>query len=196
MNFNCEIQEQIKDSIGTMQAILDDKPLLELIEKAAKLCIQTYKKGHKIIIAGNGGSAADSQHFAAELVSKFYFDRPGLNAIALTTDTSILTAIANDYGYEHIFARQIQAKGRCGDVFIAISTSGNSQNIINALIECQNQGIVSIGLTGKKIGKIDNLCDICIKVPSNVTPRIQEAHIGIEHILCCIIEKAIFGEKI
>lgn len=145
------------------------------------------------MLAGNGGSAADAQHLAGEFVSKFYFDRPGLPSIALTTDTSILTAIGNDYGFERLFARQVQAQGNEGDVFIGISTSGNSQNIVEAHAECKRKGIFTIAMTGSKPCKMDNF-DLVIKVPSESTPRIQECQTLIGHIICCIVEEEIFGK--
>lgn len=129
------------------------------------------------MLAGNGGSAADAQHLAGEFVSRFYFDRPGVASIALTTDTSIPTAVGNDYGYEKVFARQIRAQAVKGDVFIGISTSGNSLNILEALKICKEKSVLSVGLTGESGGKMAELCDYCIKVPSNQMPRIQESHI-------------------
>lgn len=188
------IQNHIYESIKTKEAIIMNENLIDLIEKASLHCISAYNSENKILIAGNGGSAADAQHIAGELVSKFYFDRPGLAAIALTTDTSILTAIGNDYGYEKLFSRQVQANGRHNDVFIGISTSGNSENIVKALEESKKKNMVTIGLTGSKKGKMDDLCDICIKVPSSSTPIIQESHIVIGHIICAIIEEKIFGK--
>jgi len=187
------IKQQIVSSIATKQALLEHPDLLSLIEKAANIITDAYKTGHKILLAGNGGSAADAQHIAGELVSRFYFDRPGLPAISLTTDTSVLTSIGNDYGYERVFARQIQAQGQQGDIFIGISTSGNSGNIIEALIACKEKGISTIGFTGMGNGKMVELCDICLEVPSLETPRIQESHILIGHILCCIVEEQLFG---
>lgn len=144
--------------------------------------------------AGNGGSAADAQHLAGEMVSRFLFDRPGLPSIALTTDTSILTAIGNDYGYERLFARQVEAQGEAGDVFIGISTSGNSRNLVEALQSCREKGITTVALTGKKACKMDEW-DIVIKVPSEETPRIQECQTLIGHILCGIVEEELFGGK-
>jgi len=188
------IKNEIRKSISVKNKILEDTYLLESIKKASKVCIDCLEKDKKIILAGNGGSAADAQHIAGELVSKFYFDRPGLNAISLTTDTSILTAIGNDYGYEKLFERQIQSNGTRDDVFIGISTSGTSKNIILALEECKRKGIKTIGLTGKKDSKMDKFCDITIKVPSSSTPNIQESHIMIGHIMCAIIEEEIFGK--
>ena len=194
MIINEYIKNQIQESIFVKQQIMDDLQLINLINEVAALCIKSFNNGNKIILAGNGGSAADAQHIAGELVSKFYFDRPGLNAISLTTDTSIITAIGNDYGYEKLFERQIQANGNVGDVFIGISTSGNSKNIILALEECKRKGIKTIGLTGERECKMDELCDIAVKVPSSSTPNIQESHIMIGHIMCAIIEEQIFGK--
>lgn len=188
------IKNEIQKSISTKKSILGDRKILDNIKEATMLCIDAYSREGKILIAGNGGSAADAQHIAGELVSRFYFDRPGLNAMALTTDTSILTAIGNDYGYEKLFERQIQANARKDDVFIAISTSGNSKNIILALEECKRKAIKTVGLTGEKVSKMDELCDISIKVPSSSTPNIQESHIMIGHIMCAIIEEQIFGK--
>ncbi|WP_297193915.1 D-sedoheptulose 7-phosphate isomerase [uncultured Campylobacter sp.] len=187
------IKEHFKDSINTKEKILQDENLLSLIREVALECIKAYKNGNKTILAGNGGSAADAQHIAAEFVSRFYFDREGLPSIAITTDSSILTAIGNDYGYERLFARQIEAQAKKGDIFIGISTSGNSANIIEALKMCKSKGVISVGLTGESGGKMRDLCDYCIKVPSNKTPRIQESHILIGHIICAIVEEELFG---
>ncbi|WP_297814167.1 D-sedoheptulose 7-phosphate isomerase [uncultured Helicobacter sp.] len=188
------VENQIADSITTKQKILGNESLLQQIKQAGLKCIEVYKNGNKTLIAGNGGSAADAQHIAGEFVSRFYFDRPGIPSIALTTDTSILTAIGNDYGYEKIFARQLEANGVKGDLFVGISTSGNSKNILEALKVCKNKGIFSVGLSGESGGAMQELCDICIKVPSNTTPRIQESHILIGHILCAIVEEQLFGK--
>ena len=188
------INKQIKNSINVKEKILNNQELMKLIQEVALRCVEVYKNGNKTIIAGNGGSAADAQHIAGEFVSRFYFDRPGLPSIAITTDTSVLTAIGNDYGYEKVFARQVQANGVKGDMFIGISTSGNSANVIEALKECKEKGIITVGLTGETGGKMAPLCDYCIKVPSKETPRIQEAHIMIGHIICSIVEEAIFGK--
>eukprot|EP01136_Pigoraptor_vietnamica_P015491 Opistho-1_new@58726 len=193
MNLNL-IKSQIEGSISTKQALLSDAQLISLIDEVATVVVAAYKSGNKTLLAGNGGSAADAQHIAGEFVSRFYFDRPGLASIALTTDTSVLTAIGNDYGYEKLFSRQVQAQGKPGDIFIGISTSGNSPNVIKALETCKEMGIISVGLTGQKGGAMGDLCDFCIKVPSNETPRIQEVHILIGHIICCIVEEEIFAE--
>lgn len=185
------IEESIKESIATKEQILNDKFLMEKIVEVSDLCIAAYKSGNKVILAGNGGSAADAQHIAAEFVSRFMFDRPGLSAISLTTDTSMLTAIGNDYGYEKLFERQLEANGRKGDVFFGITTSGNSPNILKALDKAKELEIKTIGLSGNA-GKIQDKCDILLNVPSSSTPRIQESHILIGHIICGIVEATIF----
>jgi D-sedoheptulose 7-phosphate isomerase len=182
------------ETAATLSALQSDNILLFSFEAATHACTQACRAQAKILIAGNGGSAADAQHFAGELVSRFYFDRPALAAIALTTDSSILTAVGNDYGYEDVFARQIQALGQPGDVFIAISTSGNSPNILKAIDAAKARGLTVIGLTGQSGGKMKPLCDICICAPSDSTPRIQECHLVIEHTLCACIEEAMFGD--
>ncbi|EHS6615325.1 D-sedoheptulose 7-phosphate isomerase [Campylobacter jejuni] len=191
-NLNSYIKEHFQESILVKEQILKDENLITLIKNASLEVIKAYRNGNKTLLAGNGGSAADAQHIAGEFVSRFYFDRPGIASIALTTDTSILTAIGNDYGYENLFARQVQAQGVKGDVFIGISTSGNSKNILKALDLCRQKGITSIGLSGASGGAMNELCDYCIKVPSTCTPRIQEAHILIGHIICAIVEEEAF----
>lgn len=187
------VVDQIAESISVKKSILNDPQLLKIISSAAELVTDAYRNGNKTLLAGNGGSAADAQHIAGEFVSKFYFDRPGISSIALSTDTSVLTAIANDYGYDKLFERQIQAHAKEGDVFIGITTSGNSENILKALAACKKAGVKTIVLTGDTGGKILNVCDICIRVPSSETPRIQESHILIGHIICCIVEQELFG---
>ena len=187
--------EQIKKSISVKEMMLNDGRLIELINEVVALIVRVYQRGNKVMLAGKGGSAADSQPLAGELVSRFYFDRPGLAAMALTTDTSILTAIGNDYGFGKIFSRQVQANGKKGDVFIGISTSGKSENIIAALEESRTMGIYTVGLTGASGGAMADYCDICIKVPSDETPRIQEAHILIGHIICAGVESSLFTAK-
>ncbi|HEG1598033.1 TPA: D-sedoheptulose 7-phosphate isomerase [Campylobacter jejuni] len=193
-NLNSYIKGHFADSILVKEQILKDENLITLIKNASLEVIKAYKNGNKTLLAGNGGSAADAQHIAGEFVSRFYFDRPGIASIVLTTDTSILTAIGNDYGYENLFARQVQAQGVKGDVFIGISTSGNSKNILKALEFCKQKEIISIGLSGASGGAMNELCDYCIKVPSTCTPRIQEAHILIGHIICAIVEEELFGK--
>ena len=186
------IVEEIIKAQHVMHAMSADEILLATLERAAAACIDCLQRGGKILLAGNGGSAADSQHIAGEFVSRFAFDRPGLPAVALTTDTSIITAIGNDYGYEKLFARQVQAHGKKGDVFIAFTTSGKSPNILLALREARAQGLVCVGLTGNRGGTICELCDYLLEVPHADTPRIQEGHSVLGHILCGLVEEAIF----
>lgn len=189
------IRNQIKDSIDVKQKYLSDEENIELLDRIAADLIAAYRAGKKTLIAGNGGSAADAQHIAAEFVSRFYFDRPALASIALTTDTSALTAIGNDYGYELLFSRQLEANGQSGDIYIAISTSGNSKNVLKSLESAKKMGIKTVGLTGAGGGKMKEMVDYCITVPSNETPRIQECHILIGHILCAAVEKELFEKE-
>lgn len=188
-NYICS---QVQETQRIMSAMLADTALLARVEEAALACIDGMKGGHKILLAGNGGSAADAQHIAGEFVSRFAFDRPSLPAMALTTDTSILTAIGNDYGYERLFARQIQAHAQKGDVFIAYSTSGKSPNILAALEEARMKGVVCIGMTGNRGGPMQNFCEHYLEVPSADTPKIQEGHAVLGHILCGLVERALF----
>jgi len=188
------VTRQIREAIKIKEAMLGDVELIAQIERIAALIIETYGNGGKVLIAGNGGSAADAQHIAAELVSRFTRDRPPLPAMALTTDTSILTAIGNDYGFDDLFSRQLEANGRSGDLFIAISTSGKSPNVLRALSTAERLNLVSVGLTGARGGQMAGLCRYCITIPSSCTPRIQEGHITIGHILCDATEQTLFGE--
>ena len=190
------IKEQIKNSFETKQAIYNNEELLENIEKVAKECISLYSHNKKTILAGNGGSAADAQHIAAELVGRYGFDRASLPSLSLTTDTSNLTAIGNDYGYDKVFSRQLEGMGQKGDLFIGISTSGNSLNILNAFESAKKKGIFCVALTGKDGGEMAKIADISLIVPSYSTPRIQESHILIGHILCDIIEQEIFADGV
>lgn len=187
------IASQIQEAQRIMAGMLSDKDLQATLGKAASACIACLGKGGKVLLAGNGGSAADAQHIAGEFVSRFAFDRPGLPAIALTTDTSIMTAIGNDYGYEKLFARQVQALGLPGDVFIGYSTSGKSPNVLLAFKEAKERGLTCIGLTGNRGGPMRDLCDYLLEVPSGDTPKIQEGHLVLGHILCGLVENAIFG---
>lgn len=182
----------IKEAQRVMGAMLEDTALQAQLGAAATATIECLKNGGKILLAGNGGSAADAQHIAGEFVSRFAFDRPGLPAIALTVDTSILTAIGNDYGYEKLFARQVQALGHKGDVFIGYSTSGKSPNVLKAFEDARTLGLVCIGLTGNRGGPMQELCDFLLEVPSADTPKIQEGHLVLGHILCGLVEDAIF----
>lgn len=189
------ISAGIAESQRVVAAMLSSPALLGAIEDAVGACVASLRGGGKILIAGNGGSAAEAQHFAGELVSRFAFDRDGLPAMALSTDTSILTAIGNDYGYERLFARQVQAHGRTGDVFIGLSTSGTSPNVLAAFEEARRRGLVCIGLTGNRGGPMPDLCDHLVAVPSADTPRIQEGHLVVVHLLCGLIEQAMFGSR-
>ena len=163
----------------------------ENILEFASLCRIAIMKGNKIFFMGNGGSAADAQHLAAEFVGRFEKERPGLPAIALTTDTSILTAVGNDYGFGQVFSRQIAALARSGDVVVGISTSGNSVNVVQAIAAAKEIGAVTVGLTGESGGQLAEVCDLCIKVPSRSTARIQEAHILIGHIVCALVDEVV-----
>ncbi len=180
------------ETADNLTAMSQDGALHATLAQVAHACIEALRRGNKILFAGNGGSAADAQHLAGELVSRFNYDRPGLPAFALTTDTSVLTAIGNDYGYEHLFARQIEAVGVRGDVFIGISTSGRSPNVLNALRKAREKGLVTVGFTGRKGGDMPPLCDYCLHVPADATPRIQEGHISLGHTLCWLIERTLF----
>lgn len=190
------IKNQITSSAQTKERILADEKLLKIIEDVAKECVTVYKSSKKTILAGNGGSAADAQHIAAELVGRYGFNRPSLPSLALTTDTSNLTAIGNDYGYDKVFSRQLEGMGQEGDLFIGISTSGNSLNVINAFKSAKTKNIKTVALVGRDGGEMAKLADFAIVVPSNDTPRIQESHILIGHIICDVIEKEIFGEGV
>jgi len=186
------ITRQMQHCGRVLQAMQDDSALRAALQAAAEACIGSLRAGGKVLLAGNGGSAADAQHIAGELVSRFEFDRPGLAAVALTTDTSILTAIGNDYGYERLFTRQVQALGRRGDIFVAYSTSGNSPNIVAALQVAREMGLVTVGFTGNRGGSMNALCDHLLAVPAAETPRIQEGHLVLGHILCGLIESTLF----
>ena len=192
MNLNETIQAQIAESVKVKQALLADDALMGTIARVANILVDAYKSGHKTLWAGNGGSAADAQHMAGELVNKFTFDRPGLAALSLSTDTSIITAVGNDYGFDRLFARQVEAQGCTGDVFIGISTSGKSPNLVAALDACRAKGITSVAIVGANPCPMDNY-DHVIHVPSTVTPRIQECQTLIGHILCYIVEQKLFG---
>lgn len=186
------IGAQMAEAGRVMAALHADAALRDTVARIARACIDSLRGGGKLLFAGNGGSAADAQHMAGEFVSRFAYDRPGLAAVALTTDTSILTAIGNDYGYERLFARQVQALGRAGDVLVAYSTSGRSPNILAALAAARAQGLVCVGLTGNRGGPMRDACDLLVEVPSADTPKIQEGHFVIGHILCGLVERAMF----
>jgi D-sedoheptulose 7-phosphate isomerase len=187
------MREYFKESCKVKLDFLEKN--YENLEKMVEKITECLERGNKILICGNGGSAADSQHFAAELVGRFKLERKGLPAIALTTDTSILTAIGNDYGFDQIFERQVEALGKEGDILVGISTSGNSENVIRAVKKAKEIGIYTIGLLGKSGGKLKDLVDLSLVVPSNNTPRIQECHVLIYHIVCEEVEKRLLNDN-
>ena len=182
----------IEASIKAKQALLADKKRVAAIRAAAETLIRSLKGGHRVLWCGNGGSAADAQHLAAELSGRFYYDRPPLNSEALHCNTSYLTAVANDYGYDLIYSRMINGACHAGDVLVGISTSGNSENIYNAFVKARELGVTTIAMTGESGGKMKEMADILLNVPSTDTPRIQECHILIGHIICEIVEKEMF----
>ncbi|HAB48507.1 MAG: SIS domain-containing protein [Betaproteobacteria bacterium] len=186
------IHRDLEASAELAQSLAGDAVLIEAIEAVVDLCMRSLKAGGKILFAGNGGSAADAQHMAGEFVSRFNYDRPGLAAVALTVDSSILTAIGNDYGYDYVFARQIEALGQAGDVFFAYSTSGNSANIIRALEAAKAKRVSRVGLTGNRGGAMNPLCDYLLAMPSAHTPRIQEGHLMVGHAICAAVEARMF----
>lgn len=187
------VATELLESANVKRAMAEE--MTPIIGRAAWMLIRAYRRGKKVLLIGNGGSAADAQHLAAELVGRFKMERQSLPAMALTTNTSVLTALANDYGYENVFARQIEAFGNDGDVLIAISTSGRSPNVVKAAEAAHARGMIVIGLSGGDGGQLKAVSDIAIIVPSNNTPRIQEAHIVTGHILCDLVEKVLFGES-
>jgi len=191
-NLISDIKKNISESIQVKQNILENPDLLSKISRVSQEIINAFKNDKKVLFCGNGGSAADAQHIAAELSGRFYFDREPLFAEALHVNTSYLTAVANDYSYDEVFSRLVKAKGRAGDILIGISTSGNSKNVIKAIEVANEKGMITIGMTGKTGGKMKEICKYLINVPSTDTPRIQEAHIMIGHIICEIVEKVLF----
>ncbi len=182
-------------SVKTKQQIISNTVLIEKIERLTHKIIECYKNKGKVLWCGNGGSAADAQHLAAELSGRFYYDRQPLYSEALHVNTSYITAVANDYSYEEIFARLVKAMMQPHDILIGLSTSGNSKNVINALIEAKKIGVLTIGFTGESGGKMKDLVDILINVPSNDTPRIQEAHMMIGHTICQLVEEQLFPKN-
>jgi len=192
-NSSVNFKKYIQSSIDVKLKILNNPFLVDTLEKICLTCLETYKLSGKVILAGNGGSAADAQHIAAEFVSRFNFDRPGLSALSLSSDPSIVTAIGNDYGYENLFSRQIEANSKPGDVFIGITTSGKSKNIINATKKCKALSVKSIILTGEFNSELIDVSDIVFSVPSDSTPLIQEAHIMLGHMICAYVENSLFG---
>ena len=188
-----DIRRQLTSHVEVIHIV--GNKLAPHVAECAQMLIDTLQAGHKILIMGNGGSAADAQHFAAEMVGRFLLERRALAAIALTTDTSILTAVGNDYGFDDIFKRQVEALAKPDDVLIGISTSGNSKNIKRAFAAGKNLGVKTIGLLGRDGGEIASMADLDLTVPSLETPRIQEAHLVMIHILCDLVEKGLFSQK-
>lgn len=189
------IKQSIEESIEVKRRILDTPRLIDTVQQVAALMVQSLQAGHRVLFCGNGGSAADAQHLAAELSGRFYFDRPPLNAEALHCNTSYLTAVANDYGYDQIYARMINGACQRGDILVGLSTSGNSRNILNAFETARRLGVVTVALTGEGGGALAALADYLLDVPSTDTPRIQEAHIMLGHIICELVEADMFGTK-
>ena len=195
MDLMPQILASLKLSIETKQKILTDESLLALIEQSVEILVLAFKNDNALLLCGNGGSAADAQHIAAEFVGRFHYDRPALNAEALSTTSSEITCIGNDYGFEHIFSRAVMAKGRKGDVLLAISTSGNSPNILAAAKKAQEKEMTVISLTGETGGELKNHSHITLQIPSRNIPNIQECHITIGHIICELVEASLFPKK-
>jgi D-sedoheptulose 7-phosphate isomerase len=187
------VQKQLAQSIAAMQATLADLHIADNISTIAEITANAMQAGRKLLVAGNGGSAADAQHLVAEFVVRLTANRPALRAVALTTDTSILTAAGNDFSFDCIFARQIEALGQAGDIFLGISTSGNSKNILEAVQQAKAMNIITIGFTGNGGGQMRTLCDHNVIIPSNITMNIQECHLALEHIFCMAVERFYFG---
>ena len=186
------INKCISNSVENYQRVLNDEILQENIENIVVKSVEAFRNDKKILFCGNGGSASDAQHIAAELSGRFYTDRPPLYAEALHVNSSYMTAVANDYGYKETYARMVEASGRKGDVLVGISTSGNSPNVVKAMLNAKEIGMLTVGFTGSKGGKMKEICDIMIQVPSDDTPRIQEVHILVGHIICQLIEEEMF----
>ncbi len=186
------ITSLFEDSINTKQLFI--QRYTPLIQEVSELIVSSFRNGNKLLLMGNGGSSSDASHIAGEFVGRFKNDRPPLPAIALNTDTAVLTCIGNDYGYDHVFSRQVEALAKEGDIVIAISTSGNSPNVLAAVETAKKMGITTIGLTGGSGGKLASLVDYAFVVPSKATPRIQEVHITLGHVICQVVEDTLFGE--
>ena len=186
------VRRSIEASIATKQAILNNSALLERIQEVATVIVKALREGKRILWCGNGGSAADAQHLAAELSGRFYYDRPPLNSEALHCNTSYMTAVANDYGYDYIYARMIDGACRPGDVLVGISTSGNSRNICNAFRKAKDLQVITVAMTGETGGEMKSMADYLLNVPSNDTPRVQESHIMLGHIICEMVEAQMF----
>ena len=190
-----QIRNIIQASIDTKQKLLADPVLIERIEKVTSIIAKAFANGNKVLFCGNGGSAADAQHLAAEFSGRFYTDRDPLPSEALHCNSSYMTAVANDYGYDVVYSRIVKGTGKPGDVLIGLSTSGNSINIINAIEQAKKIGMITVVLTGETGGKMKNICDYLINIPSNDTPRIQESHIMVGHIICQLVEEELFKNK-
>jgi len=193
--FEIRASKSIEASIAVKQRLLHSSEAVAMIAKVSDVLVGAAEQGNKVMLFGNGGSASDAQHIAAEFVGRFAFDRPALPALALSVNTSCLTAIGNDYGFDQVFSRQIEALGRPGDIAFGISTSGNSQNVLSGVAAAHKMGLHTIGLTGQAGGKLKNAVDFCICAPSNETPRIQECHILIGHIIAELVEETVFDEQ-
>jgi D-sedoheptulose 7-phosphate isomerase len=194
-DFERQVGNLIEASIATKKAMLGDSQIVVTVAKVSEVLVKALKQGNKALLFGNGGSAGDAQHIAAELVGRFAFDRPALPALALSVNTSSVTAIGNDYGFDQVFSRQLEALARAGDVAIGISTSGNSANVLRAMSTARKMGLHTIALTGRTGGKLRNTADHCICIPSDDTPRIQECHTLIGHIISELVEREIFHEE-
>lgn len=189
------ITRQLGHTIATLNAVRSNEPLLHALTEAAQAVASSMQQGGKLLVAGNGGSAADAQHLVAEFVSRLMQNRAAMPALALTTDTSILTAIGNDFSYDNVFERQVEALGKSGDVFLGISTSGNAKNLVKALEMARGKGLTTVGFLGNNGGTMAPLCDHAVIVPSNVTMHIQECHLALEHIFCMLVERFYFGPE-
>jgi len=189
------VLSEVAKTAEVMQRICADQALIDTVERVGAACAKSIAGGGKVMFCGNGGSAGDSQHLAAELVGKLMFNRPGMSGLSLTVDTSALTAIGNDFGYEHIFSRQVEAMGRSGDVLVGISTSGRSQNVVKAMEAARAGGIVTVAMTGAKRGPMSELADYWIAIPHSETQKIQEGHIVLGHIFCALAEEQIYGDR-
>ncbi len=189
------IRKEISKTVEVMQAILADRALIDTVERVGAACAKSIAAGGKVMFCGNGGSAGDSQHLAAELLGRLVFDRPAMSGMALTVDTSALTAVGNDFGYEFVFSRQVEGLGRAGDVLVGISTSGRSKNVVKAMEAARARGIVTVAMTGANRGPMADLADHWIAVPHTETQKIQEGHIVLGHIFCALVEEAIHGKR-
>ncbi|MBB5059069.1 D-sedoheptulose 7-phosphate isomerase [Granulicella aggregans] len=189
------IRRQIAQSIATLEAVLADERIAETLVRLSEMTAATMKSGGKLLVAGNGGSAADAQHLVAEFVGRLTISRPALRAVALTVDTSILTAVGNDFSFDHVFERQVEALGAPGDIFLGISTSGNSKNIVKAVKLANQMGLTTVGFSGNDGGAMAELCQLNIVIPSSTTMNIQESHLVLEHIYCMLVELCYFGPE-